>query len=147
MQCGRRRLNWKTVKDAAKCCRVWHRESLPDADTPRADERPDWLKAWLSSNKDATQHAGAVIDTATMRANERPDWLNAWLSSEGRQAERKEGVCCDCGKSPAIGNHAHCDGCLRPVCDSCAVQYRDGHYCYACDPRRRTSQARPSPMG
>lgn len=41
-------------------------------------------------------------------------------------------ACCECHEYPTIGLWARCWGCDRPVCDRCAVQAHDGHFCRQC---------------
>lgn len=48
-----------------------------------------------------------------------------------------EDACTSCRAYPTIGLWSVCDRCMQPVCDRCAVQWADGHFCPACAPRPR----------
>lgn len=41
-------------------------------------------------------------------------------------------ACRDCGEFPRYGLWAICWRCQQPVCDRCAIQYQDGHFCKSC---------------
>lgn len=60
--------------------------------------------------------------------------LLTWATDElARQLEPNR-TCSICGTVAASGYHTTCDHCGRPVCDTCAVQYADGHFCPTCPP-------------
>ena len=57
----------------------------------------------------------------------------AWVDADGRFPDQAGSwdACAICGKVPGSKPLA-CDRCRRPVCDQCAVQLWDGHFCPEC---------------
>lgn len=46
-------------------------------------------------------------------------------------------ICHRCGRNAAEMGYARwsrCDNCGKPICDRCAVQALDGHFCPGCPP-------------
>ena len=46
-----------------------------------------------------------------------------------------EDACKVCGAYPTHGLWLTCFSCWQPVCDRCAVQWADGHFCPTCAPK------------
>lgn len=60
--------------------------------------------------------------------------LSAWAKEEFSRQMEEHRTCHICGdtKEEGAGYHATCDNCGAPVCDRCAIQANDGHFCPTC---------------
>lgn len=67
--------------------------------------------------------------------------LLAWAKQEFDRQMAEDAaeaqICHRCGRSAAEMGYARwsrCDNCDKPICDRCAVQANDGHFCPGCPP-------------
>ena len=64
-------------------------------------------------------------------------WGRQELDRQMAEDDAEAQICHQCGRNAAEMGYARwsrCDNCGRPICDRCAVQAFDGHFCPTCPP-------------
>lgn len=64
-------------------------------------------------------------------------WARVEFDRQMAEDDAEAQICHRCERNASEMGYARwsrCDNCGRPVCDRCAVQFRDGHFCPGCPP-------------
>ena len=81
-----------------------------------------------------TQKEGLRLERDAVTDTQLLTWATLELNRQMDEQRESQRTCAVCGTVAAVGYHATCDHCGKPVCGVCAVQLDGLHFCPTCPP-------------